>query len=119
MIQKTLPALPPRLLSATIAAAEQLAAIARAEGIELIGGCGQSLPHLITMLFVIRERIFQGQIEAAPDSTITPGEVATVLETIAQVMDSEGMDELAGHNARWYRDAAGIMAVLSLTKGLS
>lgn len=98
------------LPSAAIATAEHLAAIAKAEGITLAGDRGQVLPELAAVLYLIRVRCEQVQnlVEEVPASTITPSEIATVLETISQVMVSEGIKELAGYNASWYKDAAAI-----------
>ena len=104
-----LPQLPPRLQAATLAAADNLTAIAHSEGLELGGKRGEALPHLITILYTIRERCVQMEREPQPwmmDRMITPTEIATVLETIAHWMVSEGMEELADHNASWFSDAA-------------
>ena len=64
--------LPPRLNSAAIAAAEHLAAIAKAEGITLAGDRGQALPELVALLYLIRVRCEQVQdlVEEAPASPI-------------------------------------------------
>jgi hypothetical protein len=40
---------------------------------------------------------------------IKPSEIAAVLETIAAEMVSDNVDELAGHNASWYLDAANVV----------
>ena len=47
----SLPDLPPRLKSAVLAAADNLAAIAHFEGIELGDHQGEATPHLITLLY--------------------------------------------------------------------
>ncbi len=109
-----LPHLPPRLNSATLAAADNLAAIAAAEGLDLVGERGEALPHLITVLYVIRERCaqVQGQVEPEGGGTITAAEIAEVLETVGQVMVSEGLAEMAGRNASWFKDAAGVVEEL-------
>jgi len=54
----------------------------------------------------------QNMVEETSASTITPGEIATVLETIAQIMVSEEIKELAGYNASWYKDVAAIVEQL-------
>jgi hypothetical protein len=43
------------------------------------------------------------------DQWIKPTEIAAVLETIAAEMVSDGKEELAGHNASWYLDAANVI----------
>jgi hypothetical protein len=104
----TLPKLPSRLEAATLTAADNLAAIAAAEGIRLAGERGEVLPHLITMLYFIRERCAQAPARPAP-SLIEPAEIAAVLETIAHQMVGEGLKDLAGHNASWFKDAAAVV----------
>lgn len=111
-MQQALPPLPPRLHSAALAAADNLTAIAHAEGIELGGERGEALPHLVTLLYTIRERCVQAEREPQPllmDAMITPAEIATVLETIGHWMVSEGTGEMAGHNASWFMDAAAVV----------
>ncbi len=105
----TLPQLPPRLNSATLAAADHLATLAAAENITLAGERGQALPHLVTILYTIRERCAQARPEPSGGQTITVEEVAEVLETIGHVMVSEGISELVGRNASWFGDAAGVV----------
>jgi len=108
-MKQILPTLPPRLESATLAAADTLTAIAHAEGIRLGGPRGEGLPHLHTILYTLRERCVQVEQEPQPylgDQLITPIEIATVLETIAQVMMSEDISDLAGYNPSWFIDAA-------------
>lgn len=75
---------------------------------------GQVLPELTAGLYLIRVRCEQVQdlVDEAPASTITPGEIATVLETISQIMVSEEIKELAGHNVSWYKDATAIVEQL-------
>lgn len=109
----TLPKLPPRLEAATLAAADNLAAIAAADGIPLSGERGEALPHLITMLYFIRERCAQAPARPAP-GLIEPGEIAAVLETISHQIVGEGMKELAGHDATWFKDAAGVVEQLAV-----
>ena len=79
MTHTILPNLPPRLQSATIAAADHLATLAAAENITLAGERGQALPHLVTILYIIRERCAQVQGQARPEpgggQTITVAEV--------------------------------------------
>jgi hypothetical protein len=115
-MNQALPPLPPRLHSAALAAAEHLTAIAHSEGIELGGLRSEALPHLITLLYTIRERCVEAEREPQPwlgDRAITPGEIAGVLETIAQLMISDGTHNLAGHNPSWFTDAARIVEHLS------
>ena len=57
-----------------------------------------------------QQRVEQGKL--LPEASISPREIATVLETISQWMVSEGMEELAGYNASWFRDAAEEVEVL-------
>ena len=40
---------------------------------------------------------------------IALSEIAAVLETVGQIIVSEGMAEFAGVNASWYRDAAAMV----------
>jgi hypothetical protein len=113
MTTVSLPKLPPRLEGATLAAADNLAAIAAAEGLALAGERGEALPHLVTILYILRERCAQARPEPRPnDRLIEPGEVGAVLEFIGQWMVSEGMEELAGYNASWFKDAAGVVEQL-------
>lgn len=109
----TLPSLPPRLEAATLAAADNLAAIAAAESIQLAGERGEALPHLITILYTLRERCAHAPARPAP-GLIEPAEVAAVLETIAHQMVGEGLKELAGHNASWFSDAAAVVEQLTV-----
>jgi hypothetical protein len=118
-MSQALPPVPPRLHSAALAAAEHLTAIAHSEGIELGGLGGEALPHLITLLYVIRERCVEAEREPQPwlgDQAITPGEIAGVLETIAQVMMSDGNYNLARHNPGWFTDAARVVEQLGQNK---
>lgn len=108
MTSTTLPKLPPRLKAATLAAADNLAAIAAAEGMVLAGERNEALPHLITMLYLIRERCALAPARPAP-GLIELDEIAAVLETIAHQMVGEGIKELAGHNASWFTDAAAVV----------
>lgn len=113
MTSTSLPKLPPRLKAATLAAADNLAAIAAAEDIQLEGERGEALPHLITMLYLIRERCTL--VPARPASSlIEPSEIAAVLETISHQMVGEGMKELAGHHASWFKDAATVVEQLAI-----
>lgn len=108
----SLPQLPPRLESAVLATAEHLTAIAHAEGIELGGKRGKALPHMEAILDLLHERCVEAELEPQPwlmDQLITPAEIASVLETIAQVMMSDEVMELAGHNPSWFRDAAAVV----------
>jgi hypothetical protein len=113
MTSASLPKLPPRLEAATLAAADNLAAIAAAEGILLGGERDETLPHLITILYLLRERCVKTPTRSAP-VLIEPVEIATVLETISQYLVSEGIKELAGHNASWYRDAAASVETIAV-----
>ena len=64
----------------------------------------------MTILYTLRERCAQAQPHPEPsDRLIEPGEIAAVLETIVHLMISEGMKELAGYNAAWFMDAAGMV----------
>ena len=109
----SLPKLPPRLEAATLAAAENLTAIAATEGLALVGERGEALPHLVTILYIVRERCAQARPKPRPnDRLIEPGEIAAVLEFIGQWMVSEGMEELIGYNASWFKDAAGVVEQL-------
>ena len=108
-MKQALPNLPPRLKAAVLAAADNLTALAHSEGLELGGQRGEALPPLLTMLYLLRERCVAAELELQPwlgDQTITPAEIATVLETIRQLMVSDGWEELAGHNPSWFSDAA-------------
>ena len=53
-------------------------------------------------------------LEAAP---IRAAEIALVLETLGRVMISEGMEDLAGHNASWFSDAAEVVELLAEVAG--
>lgn len=110
MMRSALPSLPPRLQAATLAAADNLAAIAAAEGVALVGGRGEAAPHLLTILYTLRERCALARSEPRlGDRLIEPAEVAAVLEFVGQWMVSEGIEELAGYNASWFKDAAGVV----------
>ncbi|MCG3207184.1 MAG: hypothetical protein FOGNACKC_00784 [Anaerolineae bacterium] len=105
----SLPPLPPRLQSAALAAAENLAFIAADEAVQLGGPHGEATPHLVTLLYIIRERCVAAELEPRPylgDVLITPQEIAAVLETIALLLQSDGSYELAGRNPSWFSDAA-------------
>jgi hypothetical protein len=107
-----LPELPPRLKSATLASAENLTAIAHSEGIKLADKRLKPLPHLETMLYLIREGcidVEKGLTLYLGNQWIKPSEIAAVLETIAAEMVSDNVEELAGHNASWYLDAANVV----------
>ncbi len=115
-MKQALPTLPARLESAVLAAADTLTAIAHDEGIELGGLRGEARPHLHTILYVLRNRCVEAEREPQPylgDQTITPAEIASVLETVAQVMMSEGIEELAGCNPSWFTDAAVVVERLA------
>ncbi|MCG3212575.1 MAG: hypothetical protein FOGNACKC_06245 [Anaerolineae bacterium] len=106
---KALPPLPPRLQSAALAAAENLAFIAADEGIQLGGPHGEATPHLVTLLYTVRECCVAAEREPRPylgDTLITAQEIAAVLETIALLLQSDGSYELAGRNPSWFSDAA-------------
>lgn len=108
----SLPPLPPRLQSAALAAAENLAFIAADEDIRLGGSQGEAMPHLITLLFTIRERCVAAERESRPhlgDALITPQEIAAVLETIALLLQSDETYEFAGRNPSWFSDAARVV----------
>jgi hypothetical protein len=95
-----------------LAAAEHLTAIAHSEGINLGGPRGEALPHLITLLYIIRERCVEFEREVQPwlgDEAITVGEIATMLETIAQLLISDEVYDFAGHNPSWFADAARVV----------
>lgn len=114
----SLPKLPPRLEAATLATADNLAAIAATERLALVGERGEALPHLVTILYILRERCAQARLEPRPnDRLIELGEIAAVLEFIGQWMVSEGMEELAGYNASWFKDAAGVVEQLAAMWG--
>lgn len=118
--KNSLPQLPPRLHAATLASADNLTAIAHSEGIELGGKRGEALPHLITILHLIRERCIQSELELQPwlgDRSIELSEIATVLETLAHWIISEGIEELAGHRASWFMDAANVIEQIAQDKG--
>lgn len=40
-----------------------------------------------------------------------------MLETVGQLMVSEGMEELAGYNASWFKDAAEVVELLGEVAG--
>ena len=42
-----------------------------------------------------------------------------MLETLGHMIVSEGLDELAGHNASWYMDAARVIELTAQEKGES
>lgn len=112
-LRPALPALPSRLQSATLAAADNLATIAAAEGLTLVGERGEAAPHLLTILYTLRERCALAQSEARPgDQRIEPAEIAAVLELLGQWMVSEGIEDLAGYNASWFKDAARVVEQL-------
>lgn len=98
--------------ASTLAAADNLAAIA-AEGVPLGGERGEALPYLITILYTLRERCIQAQLTPVlAGLAIEPGEIAAVLETIAEVMVSDGVREMAGVNASWFKDAARVVEMM-------
>jgi len=108
-MKQALPSLPPRLQSAVLAAAETLTAIAHDEGLDLGGPRGEATPHLHTILYTLRERCVQAELEPQPcpgDQLISPAEIAAVLETIARQMVSDDTYDLVGRNPSWFTDAA-------------
>jgi hypothetical protein len=108
----SLPPLPPRLQAATLASADNLTAIAHSEDVQLGGKNGEALPHLVTILYTIRERCVQAEIEPQPylgDQLITPQEIAAVLESISHWMVGEEVYELVGLNPSWFTDAAAVV----------
>src|SRR5262245_39704678 len=114
----SLPDLPPRLKSAVLAA-ENLTAIAHSEGIELDDQKGEATPHLVSILYHLREGCRAAEREPQPwlgDQTITLSEIASVLETIAQTMVSDGQYELAGRNPSWFTDAATVIERLKFSQ---
>jgi hypothetical protein len=111
-----LPELPPRLKSATLASAENLTAIAHSEGIKLADKGRNPLPHFETVLHLILEGcidVEQGAELHLGNQWIKPSEIAAVLETIAAEMVSDDVEEMAGHNASWYLDAANVVEQLA------
>lgn len=115
-MKQALPPLSPRLESAVLAAADTLAAIAHSEGIELGGRQGEAMPKLLTILYMLRERCIQAELEPQPylgDLLITPAEIAAVLEAIAELLISDGSCELAGRNPSWFNDAARVVERLA------
>lgn len=112
METQKLPDLPPRLKSAVLAAADNITAIAHSEGIALTETNGAAKEPLITILYMLRERIAQVEREVQPylgDQFITLSDIATVLETITHILISEGIYDFAGHNPSWYSDAANLL----------
>ena len=59
----SLPQLPPRLKAATLAAADNLTAIAHSDGVELTDTDGAAKDPLITVLYMLGERIVQAERE--------------------------------------------------------
>ncbi len=116
MKKHSLPQLPPRLHSATLAAADHLTAIAHSEDIQLTEANGAAKEHLVTILYMFRERVAQSEQQLQPhlgDQLISPQDIATVLETIATLLVSDGTMELAGHNPSWFDDAARVIERLA------
>lgn len=110
MLRPVLPTLPPRLHAATLAAADTLATIAAAEGLALVGERGEAAPPLLTILYTLRERCALARPEPEPgDRLIEPEEIAAVLELVGQWLISEGIEDLAGYNASWFKDAAAVV----------
>ena len=112
MPSASLPQLPPRLHAATLASAENLTAIAHSEGIELGDKDGVSTPHLHTILYLLRNRCIEAEQELQPwlgDRMIELSQIATVLGTLGHFIISEWLDELVGHNASWFMDAARVI----------
>jgi hypothetical protein len=115
-MKQALPDLPPRLKSAVLAAAENLTAIAYDEGVQLGGPDGEALPHLITILYLMRETCVAEEKQPQPylgDQLIAPQDIASTLETIAQILISEGIYDFAGHNPSWFTDAALVVERMS------
>ncbi len=91
MTKHSLPQLPDRLHSAVLAAADNLAAIAHSEGIELTKESGAATDFLVTILYLLREQVAQSEKQSQPhlgDHLITPKDIAAVLETIANLLVS-------------------------------
>lgn len=112
----TLPDLPPRLDSALRAAAETLTAIAHDEGLELSGPEGQTGDYLVTMMYLLQQRCLAAEREPQPylsDETITPQEIAAMLETIGHMLMSDETMEFAGRNPSWFLDAARVVERLA------
>ncbi len=66
---------------------------------------------------MMREVCVKNELRPQPyldDQSITPSEIASVLKTISQIMVSDGVTELAEHNATWFNDAA--MVVEQITE---
>ncbi len=104
--------LPPRLRSAVLAAAENLAHIAADEDIRLGGARGEATPQLRTLLDTIQDGCVSAEQEPRPylgDALITPQEIAAVLETVALLLQSDETYEFAGRNPGWFSDAARVV----------
>jgi len=107
-----LPDLPPRLHSALLAAADTLTAIAHDEGINLSGPDGQTGDYLVTMMYLLQQHCLAAEREPQPylgDETITPQEIAAVLETIGHMLMSDETMDFAGRNPSWFMDAARVV----------
>ena len=112
MTTHSLPDLPPRLKSAVLAAADNITAIAHSEGIAMSGERGEATEYLLTIIYLMRERCFHVEHELQPylgDQLITLSEIATVLETIGQIMRSDENFDFADHNPSWFMDAANLL----------
>ncbi len=115
-MKHNLPSLPPRLHSATLAAADNLTVIAHSEDVQLTEPNGAAKDSLVTILYIFREQVAQTERQSQPylgDELITPADIASVLETIANALVSDGTIELAGHNPSWYSDAATVIERLA------
>ena len=72
----------------------------------------EALPHLITILYLLRERCVEAELEPQPylgNTIITLNEIATVLETIGHILVSDEAHDLADRNPSWFMDAANVV----------
>ena len=109
MISHSLPKLPPLVESATRAAAEEITAALASVGLSPTEDDGTPSPFLYSILYLLKKRCLEVVDKdwlSKGDELITLTEVATVLETLGQVMVSEDTIELLERNASWYKDAA-------------
>jgi len=105
----TLPPLPPDVHQTIAIAADAIAAALAQAGLPLVRADGAPSPELYSVLYLLKLLVLDApDIERPPDQRypIALREIAVVLETIGQVMISEGMADWAGYNASWYADAA-------------